>query len=275
MKLSAGTFYIEKYGAAKGAERMAELGFFGLDVDLSDVENEFYAARDEEFIVKLLALKNSLAKFGVKALLARGPLPRKTYSDEERALTFEKTVKAMVAVRHLGGSSLTVAPIYFSEIAECDKALSAAREYYAALSEVAKGLGVTLCLENAANENPLSSFASLLSLVEKVASPSLRLSLSVAAANSAGENPAALVMEAGKLLSVVHAEDSLPNDVTPLPLFDGTVDWAALAEALFNEGYTGILSATAPAYPLGATPSEEEARALEGQSASYAKLIAD
>ena len=276
MKLSTGNFYIEKYGTEAGAERMAELGFTYLDLDLSDVKNEYYAARDEEFIVKLLSVKKSLEKFGVKTLLARGPLPEKTNSDEERALAFEKIVKAMVAVRHLGGSHLTVSPIYFSEISDSESALSSAREYYAALSEVARGLGVTLCLENAANENPLSGFAVTHSLVEKISSPNLRLSLSVAAANAVGDNPSELITEAGKLLSVVRAEDSTPDNATPLPLFDGTVDWAALAEALFNEGFNGILSATAPAYlQNGASPlSDEEACALENQSASYARLIA-
>ena len=274
MLLATGNYYIDKYGREAGAEKMAKNGYKKLDLDLSDTNNEYYAAKDEEFIVKLLSLKRALSAFGVETLLARGPLPTDTYSKEQRALTFEKTVKAMVAVRHLGGRLLTVMPIRFSEICDGRETLDAAREYYAALAEVAKGLGVTLCIENAADGSRLSSLAAVSALVKEVNSPSLKLSVSVGAASARGEDFLTAIAEAEELTAVVRAEDSIEGDGTPLPLFEGNVNWAALAECLFSIAFSGALTVTAPICLDGSSVSEGELEALEKRSADYAALIA-
>ena len=273
MILATGQHYIDKYGREAGASKMAKHGYGQLDLDLSDTENEYYAARDEEFIVKLLALKKALSTYGVGTLLARGPLPTETHSKEERALTFEKTVKAMVAVRHLGGRVLTVKPLLFAEL-DSEEILPAAREYYSALTEVAKGLGVTLCLENGADGNPLSRLSALIPLLKDIGSDNLRLSLSTGAANSLGEDFLAAMSDAGELLAVLRAEDSTEGNPTPLPLFSGSVNWAALAEALFDMGFSGILSVTAPVVRAGEDTTDEELTRLEMVASDYARLIA-
>ena len=54
MKIGIGNYYIDRLGAKKGAERMAELGLECLDLGLSDTESEYYKAKDDDFIEKLM-----------------------------------------------------------------------------------------------------------------------------------------------------------------------------------------------------------------------------
>ena len=143
-----------------------------------------------------------------------------------------------------------------------------------ALTEVAKGLGVTLCLENSTAATPLSTLSATAQLVKEIGSESLRLSVSVGAATSHGEDFLGIIDEYSELISVVRAEDSTEGSENPLPLFEGSVNWAALAELLFSLGYSGVLSVTAPVYCGADALDPEEVVALEKRSASYAALIA-
>ena len=275
MKLCAGNYYIDKYGKKAGAARMAELGYGYLDFDLSDTENEYYAARDEDFIVKLLAMKKALSEGGVSVYLVKGPTAY-TGDDLSRAEAFEKMTKAMVAARHLGAKYMTVPTLLPSDGVTESRLIEINAEYFSALAIVAEKLGVTICLENAGKEcGPLATPEGTLKLARKISHTSLKLSLDTAYAAECGASVWDAISEAEDLLAVVHAADTDGSTGSKLPLYSGGIDWSLVAEALFGQLHTDAISITvSPILPGADSEDEDKTKRLEAEAASYARLLA-
>ena len=270
---ASGEYYIRKYGMAEGVSRMVKHGILHIDLDLTDTENEYYSARDDEFLLKLLDLKRKISDGGASVCLVRGPV-RALGNDAERAESFEKMTKAMVMARHLGARYMTLPALAPKDGMTGEEATSKNLEYFSALASVAGGLGVTVCLENTEDKsNPLASPVALLSLIEEINHPSLALSLDTAKAISLGIDPSEAITILGKRLLVIHGADSDGFQGSRLPLFSGGVDWMQVAEAIFESASPAVFSVTVDPIPKTEEPTEAETELLEQTAASYAKLI--
>ena len=82
---------------------------------------------------------------------------------------------------------------------------------------------------------------------------------------------------AGDLIKIIHAHDNDGSGDLHLHPYDGNVDWADLAEGLFDIGFDGVFNLeTAPVKEkrLKEGISDEEVREAEIALAKTAKLIA-
>ena len=189
MKIGIGNYYIDRLGAKKGAERMAELGLACLDLNLSDTESEYYKAKDDDFIEKLMALKKVLSLKGITVHQVHGPwrFPTKDTTDEDRAERFEKMTKSLVAARHLGAKYVALHPLMpcgISPDTDPEKTMEINLAYYSALANVAASLGVIICLENMPFPDfSISTPAEVAELVRKINHPSVKMCFDVGHAN--------------------------------------------------------------------------------------------
>ena len=278
MKIGISKHYIIKYGLEDGAARMVRDGYEYLDYSFSNTDSEIYAARDESFLTMVTSIRRTLDKAGVKVMQIHGPwqYPPKDGTDAERAERFEKMTKAMVIARYLGAKYMAVHPLmpYGADSPEDPEGVYAInRQYYAALANVGKNLGVTVCLENMPfRHHPIHTTEQICALVEDINHPYLKVCFDTGHSNFVGEVIGDSVRRIGKdLLKILHVHDNYGNkDAHSVP-YDGTVDWMDFCEALYDIGYDGVMSleVTLPSGLDG-----EELTEAERSLAKTAKLLA-
>ena len=278
MKIGFGNHYVEKYGVEVGTAKMAADGYTHIDYGFMKTDTELYTARDESFLIKVTSLRKTLDKAGLKVEQIHGPwqYPPKDSTDDERAERFEKMTKAMVIARYLGAKYMAVHPLmpYGANSSENPGGVyEINRQFFAALANVGKNLGVTVCLENMPFENhPIHSTEQILALVRDVDHPNLKVCFDTGHANCTGENVANSVRLLGRdLLKIIHVHDNYgESDLHNAP-YDGTVDWSEFIEALYEIGYGGVMNLEVK---IPEDLDEEQAREAELSLVKTAKLFA-
>ena len=105
-------------------------------------------------------------------------------------------------------------------------------------------LGVRLCVEHFPG-TALPTAAETIAFLSEIGHPNLFLLLDIGHAQMSGEDPAAVISNAGSLLGYVHLDDNDGSRDLHLGLTEGILTEAALAEcivALKEIGYRGALS---------------------------------
>lgn len=282
MKTGIGCYYITRYGADAGAARMAEHGYSYLDLDLSNTESKYYTAKEDFFFSVIGELKKKLSANGIGISQVHGPwrFPPKDATEEDRAERFGKMTKAAAIARFMGAKYLIVHPLMpfgVDEPTSPDEVYEINKRFFTSLSDVSGKLGVTVCLENMPfREFPLSSSADILKLIREINSPHLAFCFDTGHANYYGEDASASIIDAGELLAVLHVHDNFGDTDAHLPPYDGNIDWAAFAEALYSIGYSGVMNIeSSPKKIQGFDKmSEKEIEEAELSLAKIAKLLA-
>lgn len=247
MKLATTNYYLNKYGNTDGAKKMAEHGYTSVDYSLMNTEEGLYALRDDRFVIEVTRLRREIEAGGIKVDTVHGPWRYPCdATDSDRAERFEKMTKAMVIARYLGAKYMVVHPLmpYGVNSPEApDEVYAINRQYFAALANVGKNLGITVCLENMPfTDFPLSTPERIAELVRDINSPYLKICFDTGHANMFGTPIGESVRELGELIAVVHAHDNFADDDTHNVPYNGTVDWMNFAEALFDIGFDGVIS---------------------------------
>ncbi len=246
MKLAITNYYLNKYGNTDGAKKMAEHGYTSVDYSLMNTEEGLYALRDDRFVIEVTKLRREIESGGIKVDTVHGPwrFPSDA-TDSDRAERFEKMTKAMVIARYLGAKYMTVHPLmpYGISGTEPSEVYAINRQYFSALANVGKNLGITVCLENLPFPIfSLSTPESIAALVRDINSPYLKICLDVGHANVFDTPIGESVRELGELIAMVHAHDNFGDDDSHNVPYNGTVDWMNFAEALFDIAFDGVIS---------------------------------
>ena len=281
MKLGIGEYYIRRYGLEDGARKMASHGYEYIDYNLMDIESDLYVLRDEDFVRMLYDIKKKLNAQGISVMQIHGPwrLPDNR-TDEERAEHFEKATKALVMAKYLGAKYMAIHPLLpFGISPEGSLEVYAInKQFFSALANVAGNLGVTVCLENLPfTECQISRVESVVALIKDVDHPNLKMCFDVGHANVFEGRIGEKIRLAGDLIKIIHVHDNMGDADSHLLPYEGCVDWADLAEGLFDVGFDGVFNlecAPVSKKRQNEDVSDTEASALEENLARTARLIA-
>ena len=282
MKLGITDYYLKRYGLSDGARRMASDGYEYVDYQLADITSELYTARDEDFLRMITAIRKELNSAGISVRQIHGPFCKELTqaTEDERAVCFEKMTKAMVMAKYLGASYMAIHPLtpFGTGGERAGEVVEINRAYYTALAKVAGKLGIVLCLENLPYvDYPLSTVEAVADFVKEIDSPYFKMTLDIGHANIFEGRISDKIRYAGDLIKIIHAHDNDGSGDLHLHPYDGNVDWADLAEGLFDIGFDGVFNLeTTPVKEkrLKEGISDEEVRAAEIALAKTAKLIA-
>ena len=284
MKTGIGNYYIKRYGMEDGARIMAEHGYSCIDFDISNTETEYYSAKEEFFLSAVSKLKKALDKNGITVNQIHGPwrFPPRDATEDDRAERFGKMTKAIAIAKFLGAKYMAIHPLMpfgIDENIKPEEVYEINRRYYKALADVAGKLGVTVCLENMPfRDFSLSSTESILKLIEDINSPYLKFCLDTGHSNYYGESIKDSIKAAGKdRLSILHVHDNFGDTDSHLPPYDGNIDWAEFAEALYEIGYGGVMNLETSVQKLDGFDkmTSEEITEKELEIAKTANLLAD
>lgn len=283
MKLGIGNYYIDRYGIDEGVRRMAADGYTSVDFNLTDTEGEIYAARDDEFFMQVTALRRKLNDVGITVGQIHGPwrYPPKDGTEDDRAERFEKMTKAMVIAHHLGAKYMAVHPLMpFGSDSPDEPEL--VREinlkFYKALANVGQSLGVTVCLENMPFMSfPLSTVKDIVDFLKEADHKGLAMCFDTGHTNLFGGSIGDEVRYAKDYVKIIHVHDNMGDKDAHLPPYEGNIDWADLAEGLFDIGFDGTF--TLEVSPLSGEEhaenlSDEQILEKERSLAKIARLIA-
>ena len=282
MKIGLGSYYLDRYGLEEGARRMAEDGYKAVDYPLADTNGELFLARDDELMVKIMHIKKTLNAAGLTVEQIHGPWHYPEYTmDGDRAERFEKMTKALVIGWHLGAKYMAIHPLMpfgVSGDGTTEELRAINKQFFAALANVAQKLGMYVCLENMPFVDfALSTVEQIADFVREVNHPALKMCFDVGHANIFGGRIGEKVRYASDLIKIIHVHDNMGDRDNHLIPYEGCVDFADFAEALFDIGYDGIFNLeTEPVSKKQAENgmSVDEIRAMEKRFADIARLLA-
>ena len=253
MKIGIDNYYLDKYGLEAGAERMADHGYSAVDYNFADTESVFYSEKEEKFISMLYEIKNKLKAKGIFVNQIHGPWcwPVIDSTEDNRAERFGKMTKALVIAKHLGAKYMAIHPLMpfgNDSMEKAEETYNINVKYYSALANVAKNLGVIICLENLPFKNfPISRTEDVIKLIDIIDHPNVKMCFDTGHAHILSENLGDSIRLIGRdRLKILHVHDNNGCDDHLHP-YEGTIDWSDVAEGLFDIGYDGIFSLeTAP-----------------------------
>ena len=283
MKIGLSNYYLERYGLENGAEKMAKHGYSAVDYNFADTESIFYSEKEEKFISMLYKIRNTLKAKGLFVNQIHGPWrwPTNDSTEDDRAELFGKMTKALVIAKHLGAKYMAIHPLmpYGHDCMEkAEEIYNINVKYYSALANVAKNLGITVCLENQPFKNfPISRSEDVIKLIEAIDHPNVKMCFDTGHAHILGENLGDSIRLIGRdRLKILHVHDSNGHDDHLNP-YEGSIDWGDFAEGLFDIGFDGIFSLETS--PINSDDkvcgiTDEEAEEKECELARIAQLIA-
>ncbi len=183
-------------------------------------------------------------------------------SSAEESIGFARAIGSPALNLHgtgLGKGGLPVRPV---EVVTGDMWLTALRTLER-VAELGERHGVTFVIENLNTEvdhpgTPFARAADTLALVRAVGSPRLRMNLDLYHAQIGEGNLIDLVRRAAPYLGEVQVAD-VPGRCEP---GTGEVRWRAVAEALADSGYEGVVALEAFASGAGLSGSDSALRAF-------------
>ena len=165
--------------------------------------------------------------------------PDETVAVLERWIRLFGAIGAMKAVLHCDGVS-------FPAGTDAETILDENAKVLKRLAPLAERCGVTLCLENLSA--PFDTAERLLSLIEKVGSPALGITLDTGHLHLFHPGTQEeFILAAGKKLQALHLADNQgQTDQHMMPFGRGSVDFASVMRGLKAVGYTGLFNYEIP-----------------------------
>ena len=263
---------------------MTDHGYSAVDFNFSNTDSVFYSEKEEKFISIIYEIKRKLKSSDLCVNQIHGPwrFPACDSTEDDRAERFGKMTKALVIAKHLGAKYMAIHPLMpfgHNTSINADIVFNINVKYYSALANIAKNLGVIICLENLPFKDfPISRTEEVIRLIDTIDHPNVRMCFDTGHAHILGENLGNSIRMIGHdRLKILHIHDNNGVSDDHLHPYDGTIDWSDVAEGLFDIGYDGILSLEcAPINSndivLGIT--NEQAEEKERRLAKIAQLIA-
>lgn len=214
-------------------------------------------------------LKAKLDSMGFRVTQAHASWEQKIPSDMHFESPFGVYARTIIACRILGCRKLVFhAPLYFQPIVDEDiraKVDAWNVRWFKELLPVLEENGVAAELENTFDYRHVqrpgdpgftyTAAEHMLSLVDAIDSPWVKICLDTGHANIAGQDPAQMIHAYGNKLEVLHLNDNF-GFIQPvyedLHLFpgNGNLNWQSIFEALHEEGFQGIFNLE----PVGSLP---------------------
>ena len=246
MSIGMRNYYINKYGLADGARRMAEHGYTHLDFQIVNTDTEYYTMSESDLVLKMREMRDILEQNGITVHQIHGPwrAPRDS-TEEDRRERFDKMSRALLIAKLLGARYMAIHPLmpFGADSPDNPEELyEINRRYFTDLARVADSLGVVVCLENLPFRSfPLSPSRRVYDFVKEIGMPSLKMCLDVGHSHIMGESIADTVRYIADELCILHIHDNDGTNDIHLPPYDGNADIRALGDALREIDFCGIV----------------------------------
>ena len=236
------------YGFEGSFAKISEHGYECIDYQgLADINTDFFKSDIGEFEKTLKTHREYIESHGLRVTQAHGPWPfPENHGEGEGYKTLmDASKKAVYGAHVLGSTRLVVHPLMpFGEGGDrADEVFMINERFLSELSEYAVQYGVIICLENLPfKEYPLSSPDAVISVVDKVAHPNLKICLDTGHGVIFDRDLARVVRNIGSRLETVHIHDNMGEVDQHLIPGDGIIKWDEFAAALKEIGYDKIIS---------------------------------
>lgn len=259
MKIGIGLGSHERWGESRYI-KLREHGFSCVDFNTMYTNSFPYTDSLEQTENRLLEEKKLARDSDIEFYQVHGPWhwPPNDSTEELRNIKFEHIKRSLWATSVLGCKNWVIHPIMPCDISEkgTEKekiTLEVNFEYMQKILEIAKGYGITICLENMPMRNfSLATPYEILNFVKLINDDNFKICLDTGhVATFPDISVAQAVRDLGDEIRAFHIHDSFPDrDLHLLPYF-GTTDWSEFSKALKDISYTGALCLeTAPPHKL-------------------------
>ncbi len=268
MVLGYSTNAYVKYSLAESLERIADLGFKGVEI-MCDRPHLY----PPDFKAEALAdLKRILARRGLKVtnlnsftLFAVGDTYLPSWIEPDparRAIRVRHTLECLEVARALGAANISIPPG-----GPLEKGMGrdeAFRLFYAGLDQVmpaAEELGIKILVEPEP-DLLMERTAEFKPFIREIHSPMIGLNFDIGHFYCAGEDPAAALEELFEWVGHMHVEDiAATREHKHLIAGQGAIDFAAVFGVMGRLGYEADISLEL--YPYVDTPDEAGKKSLE------------
>lgn len=214
--------------------------------ELCDIEKEIFHVEDARFIQRMLEEKRSANDAGIEVYQVHGPWPVDDTTEEKRKENLIHMKRAILGTSLLGSSYIVVHPVMpFGWDVETDAAFSRQinREFLTELTDYARPLGVTVCLENMPfTKCRLSYTDQIVAFLKELNIDNLKICLDTGHANICKEKVGDMVRLCAESLSTLHIHDNGGYTDEHAYPYSRTIDWVDFRKALKEIGFQGCLS---------------------------------
>lgn len=259
MKIGIGLGSHERWGENRYI-KLREHGFSCVDFNTMYTNSFPYTDSLEQTEKRLLEEKSLAKASDVEVYQVHGPWhwPPNDSTEELRSIKLEHIKRSLWATSVLGCKNWVIHPIMPCDINE--KGTEKAKitheinlEFMHKILEIAKGYGITICLENMPMRNfSLATPYEILDFVKLMNDDNFKICLDTGhIATFPDISAAQVVRDLGEEIRAFHIHDSFPDrDLHLLPYF-GTINWKEFSQALKDINYKGALCLeTAPPHLL-------------------------
>ena len=247
-------------------KKMKKHGFDCIDfAGLTDVNTEVFRVSEEEFREIMAAEKKRADSAGVEVDQVHAPWPTDDTTEDRRRETLKHMKRAILGTALLGSNYFVVHPVMpfgWGAEPDADVARQLNKEFLIELTDYARPLGVTICLENMPfTACRLSYVVNIVEFLKELNIDNLAICLDTGHANVCKEAPGDMVRLCGKYLKTLHVHDNNGHwDEHALPYYE-TIDWSDFKKALKEIGFQGCL--TLELHELRGCSSDIEADMLD------------
>ena len=257
-------YFIEKYGAEKGIELIAEAGFDAIDLTLfrNPAENPLLGDDYEKEAQKLLDKAKSC---GVFFNQSHAPFPSfKADNDEYNAFVLPKIIRAIEVSGILGIKTVCVHPVTFRN--DMKKQIEYNVEYYSSLAPVAKKSGVKIGVENmfwrdkaagCIRPGVCGTSEQMIELFDKLDRDAFTVLVDVGHCGLAGEKAEDFIRNVGgERIGALHVHDNNFKDDQHTVPFARNINWQEVTKALADINYSGEFTFEADNFFYSNMPQE-------------------
>lgn len=239
-------------------------GFSAIDFNISNTKSPLYAMDDAAFRQKILSEKAAVEAAGLEISQVHGPMHsvQMDATAEGRQERLEYMKRSIFATHLLERKYWVTHPIMpfgplDRDTEDAAKTWAVNKAFMGELLQYAKGLDVTICLENL----PMAKFSmahplQILKFVREMNDEHFKICLDTGHSNFFPEAPLEdVVRQMGKEIKVLHIHDNMGDRDFHLWPTQGIIDWPGFMKALQGIGFAGVFSLeTHPDINLEAEP---------------------
>ena len=254
----------KRIGTERALRLLAECGFDGADLTMTDVSGEAFS--DPTFSERIRLVSGEL---GLPITQAHAPFPGKRYGDEEYSRLYDGYVRTAIrTAAQVGAGCIVVHPIHCPTLSAAEQ-MEWNLEYYRQLGVLARQEGVRIALENMYGYRDGHHYPNVCSLSEELAAyadalddPLFTVCADLGHFPLVGEDtPHAIRCLAGRLGALHVHDNDWRNDTHTVPYL-GKNPWDEITSALAEVDYRGDLTFETDKGYLPHLPEELFASAL-------------
>lgn len=241
-------------------------------------DSPLYAMSENDLSEYLIKIKNSADKAGVIIWQMHGMWPHDDTTELSRKEVLARHERGIRACAKLGCKYFVVHPAMPNGW-EVEKSREYAHEIntqrFNYLIDIAKQVGVVICLENMPFSNREHSFSSVsetIEFVRKFNSPNLKMCFDMGHCHVTRDNLYDSISLIGKDLKVLHVHDTKYGQDLHLIPYQGGHDWDEFVRALKDIDFDGCISLETN---VGESTPQPIKRQMEKMLAKIARHIAD